>query len=122
MTEIDKRGLALLKADLLEEEATWLRDHPRCGVVWKGREISADELDALAAILREAAEGWRPIETAPDDGALVWTWRLGWGAPELRAADGSWWRANQLLTKEARIYPTYWRPYRTPAPPAEEGK
>ena len=27
----------------------------------------------LAALLREAAEDWRPIESAPDDGRQVWT-------------------------------------------------
>lgn len=63
MTEIDKRALALRVADVLDHD---IRNHEALGTdfVIFVQTLPLDEARALAAILREAVEGWRPIETA----------------------------------------------------------
>lgn len=92
-------------------------------------------LDALAARVEEleAAQAWRPIETAPKDGTPILAWQEGWGARETRSltympgspgyADGRkdrWWAwVEPVGNKAHRWRPTRWLPL-LPPPPEEK--
>lgn len=55
MTDIDPRALALRVADAMKDEAAARREYGGANATLL-RELDADELDALAAFLREAVE------------------------------------------------------------------
>ena len=111
MTE-EERKLALMFAQRLDEGAGHAEAQD---LILCFKSFTIDEARALTTILREAAEGWRPIASAPDDGRLIWTLRKGFVEAELRQADGQFWRRE-------RVGPDFWLPCNLPAPPAEEGK
>ena len=112
MTE-EERKLALMFAQRLEANAA--HSEAQKFTVCNLGTLKNEDARALATILREAAEGWRPIASAPDDGRLIWTLRKGFVEAELRQADGQFWRRE-------RVGPDFWLPCNLPAPPAEEGK
>ena len=92
------------------------------------RRVLTEQRDQLAALLREAGEGWRPIESAPRDGTKVDLWginHLHYAKRGERIANIAWgpvmdwmgherddWRHGQGES----FQPTHWRPL--PAPPA----
>lgn len=85
-------------------------------------EISAAENEFLGA-LKASDEGWRPIESAPEDGTAV---LLGWsdGTPDPIGV-GRWHDAElgEWISDEASSFtsqPTHWQPL--PPPPASDGK
>lgn len=71
--------------------------------------------------LMAAREGWRPIETAPRDGAwiLVWLGGISNCADTVQWAYGDWWNGCSGHVPSAAA-PTLWRPL--PAPPAGEDR
>src|SRR5215207_6445150 len=66
---------------------------------------------------------WQDIRTAPIGDFKIWTWNERTKEPpDIRAADGSWWR---YILKDGLISgPTHWMEFRVPEPPrySREGK
>lgn len=84
---------------------------------WGSKGSDWEESDAEIASLRarfEAANGWRPIETAPKGGTRVWAWHgespCGQDAVYWSTEDESWMTEDRVM-----IDPTHWRPL--PEPP-----
>jgi hypothetical protein len=82
---------------------------------------------AIATALHErdtlAAQQWQPIETAPKDGSVVWTWTdrqsdrlraLIWARPNLRPQLAKQW-VSPVAKCAPTYYPTHWMPL--PDPP-----
>lgn len=61
-----------------------------------------------------ASYGWETMESAPSDGRKVWVWGGYVLEPEVREADGEWWRRYPGASK-----PTHWHPYSPPIPPTD---
>lgn len=76
----------------------------------------------ISRVLREAAEGWRPIETAPKDGTRVLLFGPRTDGSGNYQDVGGWWRNNWRPFEDdycAFNHPHYWRPL--PSPPSETG-
>lgn len=77
--------------------------------IWAGTLRKA--LDELSRVSQ-----WRPIESCPSDGSNVWVFGGYHTDPEMRAADGEWWRSKAVTNG-----PTLWQPVSIPAAPREGG-
>ena len=61
----------------------------------------------------QAARAWRPIETAPKDGSLVW----GFSSYE-KIPYACCWDEGKWISEEYDVHPTHWQPL----PPPPEGE
>lgn len=94
-------------------------------MMWEGYQPDAQAaIEAYRAAMREAGEGWQPIETAPRDGApvLLWLPDADRGQPSVECAQwwgDCWWtnggpNAGQDMDEWAKA--THWMPL--PNPPS----
>jgi hypothetical protein len=137
---MDKDQVSAAPAD----REAWMKEHARlsihlenaayrCGSARTGADITAAQsaiATARAALLAHIStaapavqqDGWRPIESAPEDGTLLLLGNAdeGW-TTEARfdSERRGWWEINTHWTDAAdgQVYPTHWQPL--PPPPGE---
>lgn len=135
---MDEIAQLLSELDRLHHRQAELRSYERrlaeCGEndpasdTWKMAAIVAASAEAdfqavlirnystISRVLRDAAaEGWRPIETAPSTGDHVLVFGGRHVEPEYVRSDGDWWRMR--VREGSTQQPTHWRPL--PPPPSE---
>lgn len=75
--------------------------------------------DTIKQALSSMIEGgWRTIDSCPNNGDKVWIIGGIYEEPELKEADGSWWRHTKR--EGSVISPTHWQPLTIPAAPEGE--
>lgn len=87
--------------------------HEMCGDIHVPLAEAADEIERLRSLLE-----WKPIETAPRDGTMIFVYVPGFGLGPLLLywLDGMWREpANGM---GLRPTPTHWRPL---GPPPQQG-
>lgn len=76
----------------------------------------------ISRVLREAADGWRPIETAPRDGTEIMLSGITPGTSNRWQGVGAWWHDDWRDDEENNMFgfhaPSHWRPL--PPPPSPE--
>lgn len=104
--EAIKRDFDTIEIFLGEAENYELADDSTVDIT--GPFDAMERIRGLVRRLSPAEEGWRPIESAPDDGRDILVWSTSRQRTEIRSADGGLWRSQ-------KIGPSWWRPL--PAPP-----
>ena len=87
------------------------------------RRVLTEQRDQIAALLREAGDGWMSIESAPHNVPVLLAWRSGgleaWSFEAGVASHGARY-PNGASSMSFHGQATHWRPL--PAPPAAGGK
>ena len=71
----------------------------------------------VVALRLAASSGWQPMDSAPSDGRLVGVYGGVHTKPEVREADGEWWRHE--AARGNKSVPTRWCELNLPAPSRE---
>lgn len=119
-SETDKELLLRVAANCADEARSRREFGGVSAMLLRG--LSSSELDTIARVLREAAEGWRPIETAPHGEIVLMAWKDSflpqWSFEVGFASHGTRYPTGYSSVSQ-HGQATHWRPL--PSPPSETG-